>query len=153
MFTIAAGTVEECDDLLSMSPLGGRGHIFRFGKMLSGCLWPLSVAFVLAVVLMLTGRELLAAAVFFGGVPLGIASSIVGETFATPVRPGVRPKLMADPIMMIPLMGMQITSGAVAGVTVFAASLSPFFLLMGLLSSYIVLVIGVGLAQLRKPIF
>ena len=39
MFTIAAGTVEECDDLLPCRRSGAR--IFRYGKMLSGCLWPL----------------------------------------------------------------------------------------------------------------
>ena len=37
IFTIAAGTVEECDDLLTMSP--HRTRLFRFGKMLSGFLW------------------------------------------------------------------------------------------------------------------
>ena len=151
MFTIAAGTVEECDDLLSMAPWPGR--LFRFGKMLSGFLWPLGIALLVGIVLLLDGQEMLAMAVLLGGIPLGLASSVAGETFATPVKPGVRPKLLADPIMMIPLLGMQIVSGIVAGLTVFAASVSWSLLLMSLLASYFVLVLAVGLAQLRKPLF
>jgi ABC-2 type transport system permease protein len=151
MFTIAAGTVEECDDLLTMSP--GGGLRFRFGKMLSGFAWPLGIALVVAIGLFLTGQTLLAAAVFFGGIPLGLASSIAGETFATPVRPGLRPKLLADPIMMIPLLGMQIISGVVAGGMVFAAAFSWEFLLLALLGSYLLFVVVIGLAQLRKPLF
>jgi ABC-2 type transport system permease protein len=151
MFTIAAGTVEECDDLLSMSPHGARR--FRFGKMLSGFLWPLGVALLVGIGLLLEGEQLLAAAVLFGGIPLGLASSLAGETFATPVKPGTRPKLLADPIMMIPLLGMQIVSGLVAGLTVFAAAFSEALLLLSLLASYLVLVLAVGLAQLRKPLF
>jgi hypothetical protein len=151
MFTIAAGTVEECDDLLVMSPGGAKR--FRFGKMLSGFVWPLGCAVVVAAGLLLDRQTLLAAAVFFGGVPLGLASSIAGETFAKPIKPGARPKLLADPIMMIPLLGMQIVSGLVAGVTVFAAAFSGFFLGMGLLACYLVLVLAVGLSQLRKPLW
>jgi hypothetical protein len=151
MFTIAAGTVEECDDLLSMSPHGTR--LFRFGKMLSGFLWPLGVALLVGVGLLLDGEPLLAVAVLFGGIPLGLASSLAGETFATPVKPGTRPKLLADPIMMIPLLGMQIVSGLVAGLTVFAAAFSWFLLLLSLLASYFVLVLAICLAQLRKPLF
>jgi hypothetical protein len=151
MLTIAAGTVEECDDLLTMSPGGGR--LFRLGKMVSGCFWPVSVALLAALGLLLEGQLLLAAAILFGGVPLGLASSLAGETFATPVKPGMRPKLLADPIMMIPLLGMQIVSGLVAGVTVFAAAFSGSFLVLGLMGSYLVLVLAIGLAQLRKPLF
>jgi len=151
IFTIAAGTVEECDDLLRMSP--GGAQIFRYAKMLSGCLWPLGFALLAGLGLLITGRPLLAAAVLFAGIPLGIASSIVGETFATPVKPGMRPKLLADPIMMIPLLGMQITSGLVAGGTVFAASNSLPLLLLSLLAAYLLLVVAIGLAQLRKPLF
>ncbi|MCE0521814.1 MAG: hypothetical protein LV480_02765 [Methylacidiphilales bacterium] len=151
MFTIAAGTVEECDDLLSMSPHGAR--LFRFGKMLSGFLWPLSVALLVGIGLLLAGERLFAVAVLFGAIPLGLASSVAGETFATPVRPGVKPKLLADPIMMIPLLGMQIVSGLVAGLTVFAAYFSWSPLLLSLLASYIVLLLAIGLAQLRKPLF
>jgi ABC-2 type transport system permease protein len=150
MLTIAAGTVEECDDLLRMSP--GGSQIFRYAKMLSGCFWPLGFAVLVAVALFIFGEKLQAMAVLFAGVPLGIASSIAGETFATPVKPGQRPKLLADPIMMIPLLGMQITSGLIAGVTVFAASFSLPFLLLSLLAAYLVLVIAMGLAQLRKPL-
>ncbi len=94
MFTIAAGTVEECDDLLGMAPRTPR--LFRLGKILSGCLGPLGLAVMVGVGLLLARRPLEAAAVLFGGIPLGIASSLVGETFATPVRPGARPKLLAD---------------------------------------------------------
>jgi len=151
MFTIAAGTVEECDDLLVMSPHGA--GLFRFGKMLSGCLGPLGVALLVGAGLLLAGEPLLAAAVLFGGIPLGLASSLAGETFATPVKPGTRPKLLADPIMMIPLLGMQIVSGLVAGLTVFAAAFSWSLLLLSLLASYLILVLAVGLAQLRKPLF
>jgi hypothetical protein len=150
MFTIAAGTVEECDDLLQMSP-GGR-QIFRYGKILSGCLWPLGFVLLTALGLFVAGRTLHAAAVLFAGIPLGIASSIVGETFATPVKPGVRPKLLADPIMMIPLFGMQITSGLVAGMAVFTASFSVSLLFLSLLAAYLLLVLAIGLAQLRKPL-
>jgi hypothetical protein len=151
MFTIAAGTVEECDDLLGMAPRPVR--LFRLGKILSGCLWPLALALVVGLVLLIAGHPLEGVAVLFGGIPLGIVSSLVGETFATPVRPGARPKLLADPVMMIPLLGMQITSGLVAGVTVFAAAFSGFALTMSLLLSYAVLLIAFGLAQLRKPLF
>jgi hypothetical protein len=151
MFTIAAGTVEECEDLLAMSPR--RLLEFRLGKMLSGSLWPLGAALLAGVGLLLAGEGLLAAAVLFGGIPLGMASSLCGETFATPVKPGTRPKLLADPIMMIPLLGMQIVSGMVAGATVFAAAVSPLFLVVALLGSYVVLVMAMGLAQLRKPLF
>jgi len=151
MFTIAAGTVEECDDLLRMSPHGER--CFRLGKMFSGCLWPLVGALVVGLGLALAGEQLQAAAVLLGGIPLGLASSLVGETFATPVKPGTRPKLLSDPIMMIPLLGMQITSGLVAGLVVFCAALSETFFLFSLLASYLMLIIGVGLAQLRKPLF
>ncbi|MCE0484224.1 MAG: hypothetical protein LV479_08310 [Methylacidiphilales bacterium] len=150
IFTIAAGTVEECDDLLSMSPRDVR--LFRFGKMLSGCLWPLLVTLVLGIGLLFYGEYLLALAVLLGGIPLGVASTMAGETFAKPARPGTRPKLLADPIMMIPLLGMQIISGAVAGATVFASAISPLLLLVSLLGSYFILVLALGLAQLRKPL-
>jgi len=151
MFTIAAGTVEECDDLLSMSPHNVR--LFRLGKMVSGAFWPLLTALLTGGGLLFWREPLLAAAVFFGGIPLGIATSIVGETFATPVKPGVRPKLLADPIMMIPLLGMQIVSGLVAGVTTFSATLASSFFLLSLLASYFILILVIGLAQLRKPLF
>ena len=151
MFTIAAGTVEECDDLLVMSPK--RVRLFRFGKMLSGFLIPLAVAVVLGTGLLLMGEPLLADAVLLGGVPLGLAASLCGETFATPVKPGMRPKLLADPIMMIPLLGMQIISGLVAGATVFAAAFSGELLLLSLLATYLILLLAIGLAQLRKPLF
>ena len=56
MFTIAAGTVEECDDLLSMSPHGM--GLFRFGKMLSGFLVPLGFALLVGVTAaLLTARR------------------------------------------------------------------------------------------------
>jgi ABC-2 type transport system permease protein len=151
MFTIAAGTVEECDDLLAMSPHGTRQ--FRFGKMASGFIWPLGVALLVGIGLAAEGEGLLTAAVLLGGIPLGLASSVAGETFATPVKPGMRPKLLADPIMMIPLLGMQIISGLVAGLTVFAAAFSCSLLLLSLLASYLVLVLVIGLAQLRKPLY
>jgi len=151
MFTIAAGTVEECDDLLVMSP--NRVRLFRYGKMLSGFMWPLGLALLVAVGLFVDDEWSLATGVLLGGIPLGLASSICGETFATPVKPGTKPKLLADPIMMIPLLGMQIVSGLVAGACVFAAALSWPMLLLSLLGSYLVLVFAVGLAQLRKPLF
>jgi ABC-2 type transport system permease protein len=151
MFTIAAGTVEECDDLLGMAPRSAR--LFRLGKILSGCLAPLAFALVVGIGLLVTDHPLEAAAVIFGGMPLAAASSLVGETFATPVKPGQRPKLLADPIMMIPLLGMQITSGFVAGVTVFAAAFSAGALGVSLLACYVVLAVAVALAQLKKPMF
>jgi hypothetical protein len=151
MFTIASGTVEECDDLLIMSPC--RVRLFRYGKMLSGCLGPVAFALLAGVGLLLDGRQLLAVAVLLGGVPLGLATSLVGETFATPVRPGMRPKLLADPIMMIPLLGMQIVSGLVAGITVFTSLFSLGLLGLSLLATYLILLIAIGLAQLRKPLF
>jgi hypothetical protein len=151
MFTIAAGTVEECDDLLRMSP--GGTQIFRLAKMFSGCLWPLGLACLAGLGLLAAGRTLQAAGVFFAGLPLGLAAAIVGETFATPVKPGMRPKLLADPIMMIPLFGMQITSGVIAGLTVFTASCSLPLLLLSLLAVYLLLAVAIGLAQLRKPLF
>jgi hypothetical protein len=151
IFTIAAGTVEECDDLLRMSPR--RVILFRLGKMLSGCLWPMVAAGAVMAGLFLAGEGTLAFAVLFAAIPLGLASSVVGETFATPVKPGVRPKLLADPIMMIPLLGMQITSGLVAGLAVLASAFSAYFLALGLLLGYFVLILAIGLAQLRKPLF
>lgn len=151
MFTIAAGTVEECDDLLNMSPPNTR--LFRYGKMISGALWPVSVVLLVGIGLLIDGQQLLTMAVLLGGIPLGVATSIVGETFATPVKPGQRPKLLADPIMMIPLLGMQIVSGLVAGATVFSAAFSLPFVLLSLLASYLILVVAIGLAQLRKPLF
>jgi len=151
MFTIAAGTVEECEDLLHMSPESAQ--LFRFGKMLSGFLVPVGVAVLAGVGLLLWGEPLFAGAVLLGGVPLGLASSLCGETFATPARPGTKPKLLADPIMMIPLLGMQIISGLVAGATVFAASFSWPLLFLSLLGSYLALLLAIGLAQLRKPLF
>ena len=151
MFTIAAGTVEECEDLLSMSP--HRAYLFRYGKMLSGCLFPLGVVVLVGIGLALVDEQPLAMAVLFAGIPLGLASSMAGETFAMPVKPGTRPKLLADPIMMIPLLGMQIISGLVAGATVFASSISGEILALSLLASYLILVIAIGLAQLRKPLF
>lgn len=150
MFTIAAGTVEECKDLLHMAPRNLR--LFRFGKILSGGIWPLGLTLVTGVALLLFGHPLEAAAVIFGGIPLGIVSSLVGETFATPVKLGARPKLLADPIMMIPLLGMQIVSGLVAGITVFAAAFSALALAGSLLASYLILVIALGLGHLRKPL-
>jgi hypothetical protein len=151
MFTIAAGTVEECDDLLNMSPKGGQ--LFRYGKMLSGCLIPLTVTLLVVAGLYAVDESDLAVAVLLAGVPLGLATSMVGETFAVAVKPGQRPKLLADPIMMIPLLGMQIVSGLVAGVTVFAAAFNLTFLAAALLGSYLLFVIAIGLAQLRKPLF
>jgi hypothetical protein len=151
MLTIAAGTVEECEDLLHMAPHPER--LFRAGKILSGCLGPIIFALVVGIGLAVFGHPREAGAVLFGGIPLGIASSLAGETFATPVKPGVRPKLLADPIMMIPLLGMQITSGLVAGLTLFAAAFSASALGLSLLASYVVLLLVIGLAQLRKPIY
>jgi ABC-2 type transport system permease protein len=151
MFTIAAGTVEECDDLLNMSPRDVR--LFRVGKIISGCFWPVTVALVVGIGLLFTSEKLLACAVIFGGIPLGLATSILGETFASPVKPGVRPKLLADPLMMIPLLGTQIASGLIAGATVFAAVLSPAVFGLSLLGSCLVVVLAVGLAQIRKPLY
>jgi ABC-2 type transport system permease protein len=151
MFTIAAGTVEEGDELLNMSPR--LPQLFRFGKMTAGCIAPLVLAIVVALGLVACGKFLDALAVIAAGIPLGIASSIVGETFAKPVSPGVRPKLLSDPIMMIPLLGMQIISGAVAGAVVFSAEYSATFLGLSLLGCYVVFALAVGFAQLRKPLF
>jgi hypothetical protein len=151
MFTIAAGTVEECDDLLAMSPHGIR--LFRYGKMFSGFFVPLTVLVLVGIGLFIIDEQTLALTVLLAGIPLGLASSMVGETFATPVKPGTRPKLLADPIMMIPLLGMQIVSGLVAGATIFAASFSNEMLVLSLLATYLVLVLSIGLAQLRKPLF
>ena len=151
MFTIAAGTVEECEDLLVMSPW--RLRLFRYGKMLSGFSYPLGATLLVGIGLLVSGEGEYATAVLLGGIPLGLAASVCGETFATPVKPGVKPKLLADPIMMIPLLGMQIISGAVAGGCVFAASYSPEMLILSLLLTYLVLLMAIGLAQLRKPLF
>ena len=151
MFTIAAGTVEECDDLLRMSPR--HVFLFRLGKILSGCLAPLALTLLAAAGLLILEKPLAACGVFFAAIPLAIASSIVGETFAKPVRSGVRPKLLSDPIMMIPLLGMQIVSGAVAGLTVFAAASSFAFLGLSFIASYLIFLVAIGLAQLRKPLF
>jgi hypothetical protein len=127
--------------------------LFRAGKMIAGCAAPLALALLTALVLLACGRVLDAAAVFAAGIPLGITASIVGETFATPVRPGVRPRLLSDPIMMIPLLGMQITSGMVAGAATFAAAFSATFVGLSLLASYFILALAIGLAQIRKPLF
>jgi hypothetical protein len=151
MFTIAAGTVEEGDELLRMAPR--TLLLFRVGKMIAGCAVPLALALLTAFVLLVCGRVLDAAAVFAAGLPLGIAASIVGETFATPVRPGVRPRLLSDPIMMVPLLGMQIVSGMIAGATTFAAAFSATFVGLSLLASYFVLALAIGLAQIRKSLF
>jgi hypothetical protein len=151
MFTIAAGTVEEGDELLRMSPRPVL--LFRLGKMAAGCAAPLALALAVALALLVLGKISDALAVLGAAVPLGIASSIVGETFATSVRPGVRPKLLSDPIMMIPLLGMQIISGAVAGTTVLGAEYSLTFLGLSLLASYIVFALAIGFAQIRKPLF
>jgi hypothetical protein len=129
MFTIAAGTVEECGDLLAMSPC--RTRLFRFGKMVSGWVYPLGVTLVVGVVLLIVGEWAYAAAVILGGIPLGLA----------------------DPIMMIPLLGMQIVSGTVAGGCVFAASFSGGILVLALLASYLILLLAIGLAQFRQPLF
>ena len=151
MFTIAAGTVEEADDLLDMSPRPVL--LFRVGKMLSGCVLPFLLVLVIAAVLLVSGKPLDAFIVVAAGLPLGITSSIAGETFATPVKPGRRPRLLSDPIMMIPLLGMQIVSGLVAGATTFAVAYAPHFIGISLLASYVIMVIAVGIAQLRKPLF
>jgi len=108
---------------------------------------------VTSLALLVCGRALDAAAVFAASIPLGITASIVGETFATPVRPGARPRLLSDPIMMIPLLGMQITSGMVAGATAFAAAYSTEFVGLSLLASYFIFALAIGLAQIRKPLF
>jgi hypothetical protein len=47
---------------------------------------------------------------------------------------------------------MQIISGLIAGATVFAAAISWPFLVLSLLVSYLILVMAIGLAQLRKPL-
>ena len=151
MFTIAAGTVEECEDLLAMSPWTLR--LFRYGKMLSGFAYPLGVTLFVGLFLLALGEGSYAEVVLLGGIPLGLASSVCGETFAIPVKPGMKPKLLADPIMMIPLLSMQIISGAVAGGCVFAASYSPEMLVLSLLLTYLVLLMAIGVAQLRKPLF
>jgi hypothetical protein len=151
MFTIAAGTVEECEDMLAMSP--HRLRLFRYGKMLSGFIYPLGVAALVGLGLALIDEWQYALAVWLGGIPLGLAASLCGETFATPVKPGMKPKLLADPIMMIPLLAMQIISGAVAGGCVFATSWSGQMLILSLLLTYLVLLMAIGLAQLKKPLF
>ncbi len=134
-----------------MSPW--RLRLFRYGKMLSGFSYPLGATLLVGIGLLVSGEGEYATAVLLGGIPLGLAASVCGETFATPVKPGVKPKLLADPIMMIPLLGMQIISGAVAGGCVFAASYSPEMLILSLLLTYLVLLMAIGLAQLRKPLF
>jgi hypothetical protein len=106
-----------------------------------------------ALVLLALGHGLVAFALVAAGLPLGVTASIAGETFATPVRPGVRPRLLSDPIMMIPLLGMQIVSGAVAGAASFAAAYAPSFLGLVLAGSGVVFLVAIGLAQLRKPLF
>jgi ABC-2 type transport system permease protein len=150
MLTIAAGTVEECDDLLVMAPRPVR--LFRLAKIAAGSLGPVGLALLVGIVLLVVDRPLEAGAVLLGGIPLALVSAIAGETFATPVRPGQRPKLLADPIMMIPLLGMQISSGLIAGMTVFAAAFSGWALLAALLASYLLLAVVLGLAPLRKPL-
>ena len=55
--------------------------------------------------------------------------------------------------MMIPLLGMQIISGAVAGAAVFSAQYSADLPGLSLLGSYVVFALAIGLAQLRKPLF
>jgi len=151
MFTIAAGTVEEGDELLHMAPRPTL--VFRVGKMIAGCAAPCALVILTSLGLLACGRALDAAAVLLAGVPLGITASIVGETFATPVRPGVRPRLLSDPIMMIPLLGMQIVSGAVAGGATFAAMFSVSFVGLSLLANYILFALAIGLAQIRKSLF
>jgi len=151
MFTIAAGTVEEADDLLRMAPQPLL--LFRAGKVLAGCLAPLALAFVMAMVFLFGGRLLDALILLAAGLPLGVTAAIVGETFATPVKPGARPRLLSDPIMMIPLLGMQITSGLVAGASTFVAAYAPHFLGLSLLASYLIFALALGFAQLRKPLF
>jgi hypothetical protein len=151
MFTIASGTCEECEDLLEMAPRKGR--LFRYGKMVSGCLFPVGIALMVGLGLLMAGEQDYALAVLLGGVPLGLASSLCGESFAVPVRPGMKPKLLADPLMMLPLLGMQIVSGAVAGGCVFASAYSPDLLTLVLLLSYLALLLAIGVAQLRKPLF
>ena len=150
MLTIAAGTVEECEDLLRMSPQAERR--FRWAKIVAGCGWPLAAVLATSLGLLLCGDGMLALGVIAGGVPLTITASLAGETFATPVKPGVRPKLLSDPIMMIPLLAMQITSGAVAGMVVFFAAFSASLLALALGGSYLVFLIALGLAHLRKPL-
>ena len=151
MLTIAAGTVEEGDELLRMAPKPQL--LFRVGKIIGGCVGPFALVLVVALGLLISRRPLDAGVVLAAALPLGLAASIAGETFATPVRPGVRPKLLSDPIMMIPLLGMQIISGLVAGSTTFSAAYFPSFTGLTLLGSYILLALGIGLAQLRKPLF
>jgi ABC-2 type transport system permease protein len=151
MLTIAAATVEEGDELLRMAPRPQL--LFRLGKMIAACAGPFALVLLTALGLLLFGRALEAGVVLAAAVPLGIAASIAGETFATPVRPGARPRLLGDPIMMIPLLGMQIVSGLVAGAATFSVAYFPGFTGLILLASYLILVIAVGLAQLRKPLF
>jgi ABC-2 type transport system permease protein len=151
MFTIAAGTVEEADDLLCMAPRPAL--LFRTGKMIGGCAVPLALVLAAAVALLAGGRVLDAAIVLGAGLPLGVTSSMVGETFATPVKPGTKPRLLSDPIMMIPLLGMQIVSGLVAGSATFSAEYAPEFVSLSLLAGYVILLFALGFAQLRKPLF
>jgi hypothetical protein len=54
---------------------------------------------------------------------------------------------------MVPLLGMQIVSGMVAGGTTFAAAFSSTFVGLSLVATYFVLVIAIGLAQIRKSLF
>jgi ABC-2 type transport system permease protein len=150
MLTIAAGTVEEGDELLRMAPRPEL--LFRVGKMIGACAGPFVLVLVTALGLLLAGHALEGGVVLAASIPLGIAASIAGETFATPVRVGQRPRLLGDPMMMIPLLGMQITSGLIAGATTFAAAYFPSFVGLTLLSSYVILMIAIGLAQLRKPL-
>ena len=151
MFTIAAGTVEEAEDLLQMSPKPI--ILFRAGKMIGACVLPFALACGAALVLLLSNHALDALIVLTAGLPLGAASSLVGETFATPVKPGQRPRLLSDPIMIIPLLGMQIISGLVAGALTFTVEYAPSFLGLGLLASYVIFAFAVGFATLRKPLF
>jgi hypothetical protein len=127
--------------------------LFRYGKIMAGALGPVGFLLLTGAALLLAERPLEALAVLLGGIPLAITGAIAGETFATPVRPGRRPRLLADPIMLIPLLGLQIVSGVVAGTTVFAAAFSGLLLLAALVASYILLAIAFGLAQLKKPLF
>jgi hypothetical protein len=151
MFTIAAGAVEEADELLRMAPRPLL--LFRAGKVIAGCLAPLALALLMALVFLVSGRAMDALILLAAGLPLGVTAAMVGETFATPVKPGTRPRLLGDPIMMIPLLGMQITSGLVAGASTFVAAYAPDFLGLSLLASYVIFALALVFAQIRKPLF
>jgi hypothetical protein len=95
------------------------------------------------------GQVLMGLAFLMVGVPLSLICSQTGVVFSEPTVFGARPKL--PPFTLIPLLGIQMSSGIVAGIIV-ASSQHIFMFIPCLLMCYNILFVAWAFPQLKESV-